>query len=93
MTGKYFKNKICVNCSNKEDLTLHHIKYPNGKKTGQTQILCRHCHDKAEREYERLGIVKRPELIPLTQNERLQLDYMSGLLPFYSINRPKISFK
>lgn len=85
--ANYFENKLCANCSITENLTRHHIKSKNGKKTGKTQILCRKCHNKAEREYEKLGIVKI--IIPrkLTHNEQLHLDYINGFIPFYSLKQ------
>ncbi len=85
--AKYFENKLCANCSITENLTRHHIKSKNGKKTGKTQILCRKCHNKAEREYEKLGIVKKAVPVKLTENEQLELDYINGLLPFYSLKQ------
>jgi len=83
--GKYFENKLCAYCSRTNNLTRHHLKDIKGNKTGQTQILCRKCHDQAEREYERLGIVKGKLPIKLTHNEQLELDYINGLIPFYSM--------
>ena len=85
--AKYFENKLCSHCSTTENLTRHHLKSKNGKKTGKTQILCRKCHDFAEREYEKLGIVERAVPLKLTDNEQLQLDYINGLLPFYSLKQ------
>lgn len=86
--GKYFENKLCSCCSATENLTRHHLKNIKGNKTGMTQILCRKCHNQAEREYERLGIIKNQVPVKLTDNEQLQLDYINGLLPFYSLGKP-----
>ncbi len=56
---KYYLN--CVRCGTTKNLSRHHIKDKNGKKTGKIEILCRECHDEAEIEYMELGIVKLNE--------------------------------
>src|SRR3990167_7634347 len=80
-------NKPCENCHTVDNLTLHHEKDIHERKTGKTKILCRDCHNAIEDEYRREGRIKS-NIIPITHNEQLKLDYMSGLLPFYSI-QPK----
>jgi len=51
----------CARCGTTENLSQHHIKDNNGKKTGKIEILCRACHNIAELEYIELGIVKPHE--------------------------------
>jgi len=51
----------CVRCGTTENLSQHHIKNKNGKKTGKIEILCRECHDMAEIEYVESGILKLNE--------------------------------
>ena len=51
----------CARCGTTENLSQHHIKDNNGKKTGKIEILCRDCHDIAEQEYVESGIVKLNE--------------------------------
>ncbi len=51
----------CARCGTTKNLSRHHIKDKNGKKTGKIEILCRECHDEAEIEYMELGIVKLNE--------------------------------
>jgi len=69
----------CADCHTGVNLTRHHLKDQYGKKTGEIQILCRACHNLAEERY------NQQFFIELTPNEQLQLDYMNGLLPFYSL--------
>jgi len=47
----------CARCGTTKNLSQHHIKDNNGKKTGKKEILCRECHDEAEIEYMEQGIV------------------------------------
>ncbi len=64
----YFKRKVnlhlrkkCERCgvdTRTTKITKHHLKDMNGERTGETQRLCRPCHDIAEEEYITLGIVK-----------------------------------
>ena len=75
---------ICVECSTRKNLTIHHLKKQNGRKTGKVKILCRKCHDEAEKKYDELGIINNGSL-KITTNEKLQLDYMNGKIPFYSL--------
>ena len=84
------KGRVCVSCGASDNLTRHHIKNPVGKKTGRIKILCRKCHTIAEKDYELRGIVTLQNRIKLSHNEKLQLDYMSGLIPYYSINGRKL---
>ena len=72
----------CADCYTTENLTRHHLKNKQGKKTGKIRVLCRKCHNKAENVYKAQGIIGSPAT---TKNEKLQLDYMNGLLPFYSL--------
>ncbi len=51
----------CSKCGTTKNLSQHHIKDKNGKKTGKIKILCRKCHDEAEIKYMELGIVKLHE--------------------------------
>ena len=75
-------NQPCVECGTIEDLTRHHLKDMTGRKTGVITILCRSCHDNAEKKYRSLGIIQTNKL-SLTPNEKLQLDYINGKIPFY----------
>jgi len=53
--------------------------------TGHISILCDPCHRAVEEEYRREGKIIPYSTTPkITHNEQLQLDYMSGLLPYYS---------
>lgn len=72
----------CAECKTIENLTRHHLKNNDGKKTGKIKILCRKCHNRAENTYQSIGITGSPAL---SKKEKLQLDYMNGLLPFYSL--------
>ena len=85
ITSKIFErtNQPCAVCGTIEDLTRHHLKNLAGRKTGIISILCRRCHDNAERYYEKLGITASNK-IQITPNEKLQLAYMGGKIPFYS---------
>ena len=69
-------------------MTIHHIKYSEGEKkgekTGEIQSICRDCHDDVEEDYRLRGMLKIHVPPKLTPNEKLQLDYMSGLIPFYA---------
>lgn len=71
-----------MECGTIEDLTKHHLKNRKGKKTGAIKILCRRCHDDAEEEY-RLHGITQPHKVSITPNEKLELDYMNGKIPFY----------
>lgn len=73
---------VCNDCGTTEKLTRHHRKNMYGKRTGRITILCRSCHDKAEEIYRLIGIIGSP---PISDDEKLQLDYMNGLIPFYSL--------
>lgn len=57
----------------------------NGRKTGKIRILCRPCHDEAEEEYRLLGILHIPKK-RISHNQKLEMQYINGLIPFYSIN-------
>ena len=80
----------CNICGTLEYLTRHHLKNERGKKTGEIEILCRRCHNDAEEEYRLLGIVKLDK-ITVSDNQQLQLDYINGLIPYYSLNPKNIS--
>ena len=59
--SKFFKKTRtkCLKCgTTKLKLTKHHLKNMNGKKNGKIQKLCRPCHNLAEEEYAKLGIIK-----------------------------------
>lgn len=73
----------CTECGAIKNLSRHHLKNMRGKKTGVIKILCRRCHDDAEEEYRLLGIVQKQKT-PITRNEKLELEYMNGKIPFYS---------
>lgn len=76
--------KPCADCGAINGLTRHHLKDNNGFKTGEIQILCRPCHDEAELEYQKLGIIETTN-IKLTDTEKLEMQYRNGLIPYYSI--------
>ena len=47
----------CARCGTTKNLSQHHIKDNNGKKTGKIEVLCRDCHNIAELEYVEAGII------------------------------------
>jgi len=49
-------NDPCHECGTFENLSRHHLKNRDGKRTGVITILCRPCHDLAEIEYQKQGI-------------------------------------
>lgn len=73
----------CPKCGEMRYMTKHHLKDEDGKQTGEIVKLCRDCHDDAEVDYTNRGIntAAPPDISP---NEKLQLKYMNGLLPYYS---------
>ena len=73
----------CPTCGEIRYMTKHHVKDNLGRKTGEIQRICRDCHDDVEADYNKKGISSAtpPKLTP---NEKLQLDYMTGLIPFYA---------
>jgi len=77
------EGKPCAVCNTTEKLTRHHLKDLAGNRTGEIQILCSGCHDNVENYYRKLGIVKTTPIV-ITHNEKLQLDYINGKIPFYS---------
>ncbi len=52
-------DRPCIECGTFENLSRHHLKDSNGKKTGVVSILCRPCHDLAEEEYDKKGILHK----------------------------------
>jgi hypothetical protein len=56
-------HKPCAKCGTIDNLTRHHLKYLNGKKTGEIEILCRACHDKIEQQYHIIGILSAPAMM------------------------------
>lgn len=64
-------------------MTKHHVKDDLGRKTGEIEKMCRDCHDDVEADYNKRGITSAVP-VKITPNEKLQLDYMSGLIPFYA---------
>lgn len=73
----------CPKCGQLRYMTKHHLKDEDGIKTGDVEIMCRDCHDDAEEEYRLKGITTAAPP-KITRNERLKLDYYSGLIPFYA---------
>jgi len=73
----------CPKCDQIRYMTKHHIKDELGRKTGKIEKMCRDCHDDVEADYNNRGITSAapPKITP---NEKLQLDYMTGLIPFYA---------
>ncbi len=73
----------CPKCNELRYMTRHHVKDELGRKTGDIEIMCRDCHDDVEEDYNKRGITSAvpPKITP---NEKLQLDYMGGLIPFYA---------
>ena len=73
----------CPNCNQIRYMTKHHVKDNLGRKTGEIQKMCRDCHDEVEEDYNNRGISNAypPKITP---NEKLHLNYMSGLIPFYA---------
>jgi len=47
----------CTDCGTMENRTRHHLKDLKGNKTGVIKILCRPCHDKAEKKYREEGSI------------------------------------
>lgn len=84
-------HKPCNRCGTLNNLTEHHLKDKSGYRTGEIEILCRSCHNIAEKEYKEQGIgfIEKHKPIKIDSEMELQLQYMNGLLPFYSIN-PKL---
>ena len=75
----------CKLCNTTKNLTKHHLKNLDGKKNNRIMILCRDCHNIYEDIYYLFGMLDLPFI--LDPNEQLQLDYINGLIPFYSINQ------
>ena len=75
----------CEECDIAEGLTRHHLKDFLGRKTGEIKILCRSCHDEAEKEYIMFGIIPTKKKRKLSHNQKLERDYRDGKIPFYSI--------
>ncbi len=73
----------CPKCDQIRYMTKHPVKDELGRKTGEIEKMCRDCHDDIEYDYNKKGITSAvpPKITP---NEKLQLDYMSGLIPFYA---------
>lgn len=42
----------CNRCGTMENRTRHHKKNKYGKRTGEIEILCRPCHDIADKEHQ-----------------------------------------
>jgi len=80
------QKEVCPKCKQLRYMTRHHVKDSKGRKTGEIEIMCRDCHDEVEEKYRLYGMLKPnpPKPPKLTPNEKLQLDYMSGLIPFYA---------
>ncbi len=73
----------CPKCDQIRYMTKHHVKDDLGRKTGEIEKMCRDCHDDVEADYNKRGITSAVP-VKITPNEKLQLDYMSGLIPFYA---------
>ena len=80
--------ETCPQCGQLRYMTRHHVKNSKGIKTGEIQRMCRDCHDEVEEEYRLYGILKvnppKIKVPKITSNEKLHLDYMGGLIPFYA---------
>ena len=73
----------CPKCGQIRYMTKHHVKDELGRKTGEIEKMCRDCHDDVEADYNKRGIATAIP-VKITPNEKLQLDYMTGLIPFYA---------
>lgn len=73
----------CPKCNQIRYMTKHHVKDDLGRKTGEIEKMCRDCHDEVEEDYNNRGI-SNAYPVKTTPNEKLQLDYMGGLIPFYA---------
>ena len=79
------RHGICGKCSLDKNLTTHHVKDVNGDFTGETQRVCRDCHDIIEKQYAEEGRIKpfkgRNNNSRLT---KLPSDFRSDVLPYFS---------
>lgn len=73
----------CPKCGQIRYITKHHVKDNFGRKTGEIEKMCRDCHDDVEADYNKRGITNTVP-VKITPNEKLQLDSMTGLIPFYA---------
>lgn len=81
-------NGICEKCHLYKHLTTHHVKDLEGNITGETERVCRPCHDIIEKEYREEGRI-RP-FKGRNNNKRLTKlpsDFYPEVLPYFSYAR------
>ena len=93
--AKNWINKFCKRCGIQDNLTKHHLKNSYGSKTGEIEILCRKCHDIAEKEYIDQGIITtsfQEYVLHMRRNVKPikgQFLNLEPLIPFYFKQRSR----